>query len=175
MRAWHNHRYTMLRAGEQRGTLVATLDTALGPLTVLVTHLDHRPDDAERLTHVAELDALTRRLPHAVIVVGDFNAEPATAVHAAALRCFTDAWLEAGVGEGATYPADFPRKRIDWLLVRGAAFEVAEVIVVDERLASDHRPLRSVLRSPDAPRFESASRLPGNSERSGPPESSGAR
>ncbi len=139
-----NHRFTMLRPGEQRGALVVTVASALGPRTVVATHLDYRPDDAERLAHVAELDALTTALPHPAMVTGDFNAEPGSAVHGAATRCFVDAW---GAREGgATYPADTPRKRIDWLLLRGDGDAIEAIAVVDERAASDHRPVRAVLR-----------------------------
>lgn len=150
VRSWRNHRYTMLRAGEQRGALVVTLDTTLGPLTVVVTHLDYRPDDAERLAHVDELAAITRDAPGGAIVVGDFNAEPSSSVHAKARHTFTDAWLETGAGDGNTYPADAPRKRIDWLLLRdlvgGSTLDVRDARVIDERAASDHRPVRAVLR-----------------------------
>lgn len=151
VRSWRNHRYTMLRAGEQRGALVVALDTKLGPLTVVVTHLDYRPDDAERLAHVDELATLTRDATGNAIVVGDFNAEPSSRVHARALRAFTDAWLATGVGDGNTYPAAAPRKRIDWLLLAGSVpgsgmIEIHAARVVDEREASDHRPVRAVLR-----------------------------
>ena len=67
-----------------------------------------------------------------------------------ALQTFTDAWPAAGADDGNTYPADAPRKRIDWLLLRDltgdGGFDVRDARVIDERAASDHRPVRAVLR-----------------------------
>ena len=59
------------------------------------------------------------RLP--MVAGGDFNAEPGSEVHkrllAAGLR---DAWMECGGGDGFTYPADKPIKRIDYLFLTGS-------------------------------------------------------
>src|SRR5262249_20207754 len=50
-----------------------------------------------------------------------------------------------------TFPAGRPAKQIDYVLYRpGSAFRVAGVRVVDEPVASDHRPLLAVLEFPEA-------------------------
>jgi endonuclease/exonuclease/phosphatase (EEP) superfamily protein YafD len=71
---------------------------------------------------------------------GDFNAEPDSAVirtvREAGLR---DAWIECGHGDGLTYPADQPRKRIDYLFVAGT-IRCSAAEVIDTKI-SDHRPL----------------------------------
>lgn len=141
---WHNHRFTMLRAGEQRGVLCATLRTAAGPLTVLVTHLDYRRDDRERLAHVRELRRIAASTTGPLVIAGDFNADPGSAVHRAALDWTHDAWRCVGTGAGNTYPADRPRKRIDWVLLPRVTpgVDVSSARVEVDRTASDHRPLR---------------------------------
>jgi endonuclease/exonuclease/phosphatase family metal-dependent hydrolase len=46
-----------------------------------------------------------------------------------------------------TFPADKPEKWIDYVLVRPAEkWEVVEVRVIEESVASDHRPLLAVVR-----------------------------
>ena len=138
---WQNHHYRMLREGEQRGLLSARLTTPQGPLVVMVTHLDFRPDDRERLSNVEEIAALTAEIEAPVVLCGDFNDLPGSPVHAALLADWTDAWVVAGVGDGATYPAAAAIKRIDWLLVRTGS-ELGPVAArVPTTAASDHRAL----------------------------------
>ena len=75
-----------------------------------------------------------------VLVGGDFNAEPGSAPHAAALAAgLRDAWAECGRGDALTYPDDRPVKRIDYLWLAGAA-RCDEGRVIESR-ASDHRPV----------------------------------
>lgn len=76
---------------------------------------------------------------------GDFNSTPESAVQME-LRAngFADAWQRCGAGDGLSYPADVPRKRIDYL------FPLAGVECIDARVvsseASDHRPVLFTLR-----------------------------
>ncbi|MBK8979283.1 MAG: endonuclease/exonuclease/phosphatase family protein [Planctomycetes bacterium] len=138
-----NHHYAMLREGEQRGLLVVRLRSSLGPLVAMVTHVDHRSDDSERLTCVAELCELARResAHAAVLAMGDFNDLPDSRVHARVLEDFADAWLLAGDGGGSTYPAGGPQKRIDWVLVHDDAALTPVRCAVPASAASDHLPV----------------------------------
>jgi endonuclease/exonuclease/phosphatase family metal-dependent hydrolase len=86
-----------------------------------------------------------------MILAGDLNAEPDSRV----MREFAKRWTIAGVTSHMddsapmplTFPSDEPTKWIDYVLFRPAdRWEVAEVHVLDERVASDHRPLLSILR-----------------------------
>ncbi len=76
---------------------------------------------------------------------GDFNAEPGSEVHkkvlAAGLR---DAWMECGAGDGFTYPADKPVKRIDYLFLTGSLRCTSARVI--ETTISDHRPLLVTIR-----------------------------
>jgi endonuclease/exonuclease/phosphatase family metal-dependent hydrolase len=60
---------------------------------------------------------------------------------AAGLR---DAWTECGSGDGFTYPADTPVKRIDYLFLSGS-LHCARAEVIDAQI-SDHRPLLVTLK-----------------------------
>lgn len=106
-------------------------------LRVVNTHLDASRDDGYRLQEVPQVLAAGRD----AIVGGDFNANPDSAVHDAVLRAgLRDAWSECGRrGNGMTYPATPPQKRIDYLFLgRGTRCVEAMVLETD---ASDHRPL----------------------------------
>ena len=110
-----------------------------GGVGVVNTHLDASREETYRLQEIAELLRFdTAREPD--VVGGDFNAEPGSAPHAAALAAgLRDAWAECGRGEALTYPDGTPVKRIDYLFLTGAA-RCDEARVLDSR-ASDHRPV----------------------------------
>lgn len=134
------------RAGgshEPRGALVTIARTPLGRLHAITTHLDASREETYRLQEAAKIidlvdDRVSDRTP--VLVGGDFNSEPDSAVlqrlRAAGLR---DAWLECGHGDGLTYPADSPVKRIDYLFLT-ATLHCRDATVLDSQ-ASDHRAL----------------------------------
>lgn len=134
------------RAGgshEPRVALVTVAHTILGNLQAMTTHIDASTGDEYRLQEVAQLMVpLRARLgpDDPVLVGGDFNAEPNSAViqklREAGLR---DAWTECGQGDGLTYPADIPRKRIDYVFLTGA-LRCTAARVIDTNI-SDHRPL----------------------------------
>ena len=56
-------------------------------------------------------------------------------------------WRDAAADHPApTWPAGNPQMRIDYVLIRpGSAWRVVEATVIDETVASDHRPLLVVL------------------------------
>jgi endonuclease/exonuclease/phosphatase family metal-dependent hydrolase len=138
------------RAGgshEPRVALVTILNVDKRTWRTVNTHLDPA-EDGGRPQEVASLvDAIhsqqTAGTP--LMVGGDFNSTPDNAVlqpiRSAALH---DAWVECGSGDGFTYPADKPAKRIDYLwLSEGMTCESAQVL--DTRI-SDHRPLLVTLK-----------------------------
>lgn len=137
-----NLHYRMLRAGEQRGLLQTQVQVGGHRLWFLATHIDYRPDDAERLANVAEMakcPAVTSGGPF--LIAGDFNDQPGSRTHAGMLAFAQDAWLVAGQGDGFTIPANSPRSRIDYLwLPRGPRLTVKRIWVVPSD-ASDHLPL----------------------------------
>jgi len=60
---------------------------------------------------------------------------------------FVDGWRRSHAGSveahgvGATYPADKPTKRIDYVFHRGLGDAEASDAAVPDTLASDHRPV----------------------------------
>jgi endonuclease/exonuclease/phosphatase family metal-dependent hydrolase len=55
---------------------------------------------------------------------------------------FVDAWIEShATGEGFSYPADKPAKRIDYILTRTSDSIRTKKTWIIETLASDHVPV----------------------------------
>jgi endonuclease/exonuclease/phosphatase family metal-dependent hydrolase len=137
-----NTHYRMVRPGEQRGLLQATVQVAGRPLIFAVTHIDHRADDTERLTNVVEIHGLfpaPNSLP--VLLCGDFNDTPGSRTQIRLKERFMDAWEAVGQGTGFTHPSDQPRKRIDYQWIsRGAPLRPTKAWI-PATTASDHAPL----------------------------------
>ena len=133
---------------EPRGMLVASVATPHGALAVVNTHLDAGRDGQWRRQEVAHLVAVADSLRGSgvhVIVGGDLNARPESAelqpLAGAGLR---DAWSACGAGQGFTFPAAGPDRRIDYLyLTPGSSCRRAQVL---SEQASDHRALLVELR-----------------------------
>lgn len=137
-----NTHYQMLRRNEQRGILQLTLAVRGHDLIFMATHLDYHGDDAERLRNVSEIRALAERHPGTpVILCGDFNTTPESRVHQRLAESFNDAWEQVGSGEGWTFPARQPRKRIDyvWVAKTGNVTPLSAHVPTSD--ASDHLPL----------------------------------
>lgn len=127
---------------EQRGILTTLIDVNGYLLLVMNTHLAHRSqDEPERLTYIvgAENEIIPRYQYDGVIFIGDFNDVPGSATQEAVKEYLTDAWEITGDGDGFTFPADQPNRRIDYIFYDDGLKPLrAEVPVT---LASDHRPL----------------------------------
>jgi endonuclease/exonuclease/phosphatase family metal-dependent hydrolase len=137
-----NSLYQMLRPNEQRGLLQLTLNVHGRKLVFMNTHVDYRGDDSERRLNVREIQALTAGyadLP--VILCGDFNDVPTSRVHQELSATFDDAWRLCEEGDGFTFPARTPSKRIDyvWISRANPLHPVRAEVLVSE--ASDHRPV----------------------------------
>ncbi|KAA3612433.1 MAG: endonuclease [Planctomycetota bacterium] len=120
--------------------LVQLPDT--GPdLWFVATHLDHLPDDTDRLAQAEEIRRwLVRQGPDApMILAGDLNAVPGSAP----MQIFEQDWQMADEAfQRPTFPSDQPKLKIDYVLFRpDTHWRVTEIEVVGESVASDHRPL----------------------------------
>ena len=129
---------------EQRGVQLIVLGSEPDTLVFLCTHLDYRPDDRERFASVATINDLADKFPgRPVILAGDLNAAPDSRVIAE----FDKSWKRAGNNDLLTFPADAPKKLIDYVYLRPVdGWEIVEARVLDEPVASDHRPLLVVAR-----------------------------
>ena len=126
----------------QRGVAMAVLRLAGQQFAVAGTHLDLI--EPARLAHLDELAALRAELPDVPIIVGgDINAVPGSATWQRLLSFGADVFATAGSGDGFSYPATQPVRRIDGLFADPRLRPVrAEVLdSADVRIASDHRPL----------------------------------
>jgi endonuclease/exonuclease/phosphatase (EEP) superfamily protein YafD len=80
-----------------------------------------------------------------IILTGDFNVTPnSKTIQIMKSSGFVDAWEKCnGAGNGFTFPANVPNRRIDFIFIRG--FQPQCKIVVVDTQASDHRPVLAFL------------------------------
>ena len=143
--AWRNDTITRLSTQQSNpiptpmpGLLEATVDIHGTAVRVFNTHLDYRADPAVRFQQVKEILNYVGDSPLPTILLGDLNATPEAAELQPLVQRLPDGWPPSA-GEGLTYPADAPRKRIDYVLTsRHFQVKAAEV---PSTLASDHRPV----------------------------------
>lgn len=138
-----NHSITRLSTQQQNATpakapgfLEASIDVNGTRVRAFSTHLDYRADPSVRRTQVGEMIEIMRQSNTPLILFGDLNAGP-DADELAPLRFLRDA------GEGMTYPAQSPTKRIDYVLV-SSQLSVSDVRA-DSTDASDHRPVTAMV------------------------------
>ena len=141
---------------EQRGVQVLELGDGDGPgLLFLCTHLDYRPPDDERMASATTINELVaNRGDQLAILAGDLNAMPESRVIAEFAKHWAIAGAKPQAANGAklllTYPSEAPTKWLDYVMFHPAnRWKVIEVRVLDEPVASDHRPLLTVLRRVD--------------------------
>lgn len=145
------HRLPAKEGEERRCALVVTVRPwEDGPeVDFVATHLNHR-DEAERVREVEEIHrVLEPGAARLTILAGDLNAMPPSTP----IKRFAGSWKDAAAEASAaspesamTFPAGRPVRRIDYVMLRpAAAWHVIETSVVNEPVASDHRPLLAVV------------------------------
>jgi endonuclease/exonuclease/phosphatase family metal-dependent hydrolase len=136
--------FTKDRRLHQRGAAIAVLELGGHRFAVAGTHLDLVAE--ARLRHVIELhEALDRFVPSGcqVIVAGDMNDDPGSAVWRRLAERGVDVWPEVPEGAGFTSSATNPVRRIDAIFA-DRDIRILKARVLDEPdvlIASDHRPL----------------------------------
>ena len=137
-----NSRYQSSRNREQRGLLHVTVEFQGEPLVFMNTHIDYRSDDTERLASVVEAEEIIRNYAGSpIILCGDFNDVPDSAVHVRLKEHFRDVWEMIGNGSGLTYSSEHPAKRIDYIWISKDQRLRPLRVWVEETPASDHLPL----------------------------------
>lgn len=126
---------------ERRVALFASIpqERPLPDLLVIATHL-HHADEPHRLRQSAEIQRLVdeQKPDGAVLLLGDFNAIPESQV----MRRLAERWVDAGADAGPTFPADMPDRKIDYILLpKGHRWQIRSARVLEEPVASDHRPV----------------------------------
>ncbi len=168
------HHLTPIEGYEQRGLLEARvlLSDNRSALSIYVTHLDHRSEAVrvQQLTAALSWTTRDRARPH--LLLGDFNAlaaadyadDPAAlqavAAHEAYAhmaqdgmqvterllrRGYVDAQAAAGAAPAATFPADGPQVRIDYIWLSAPLAPALRWCrpwtTEDTAVASDHLPV----------------------------------
>lgn len=131
------------REAERRGMLLVEVEMDHKPLTFVTTHLDYQFEDG-RLFETEQLLKFLADVKGPLVVVADLNDVPAGSAYQLIRTKFDDAWLMSRAkGDGFSYPADKPAKRIDHIFFnRGVHAKKAWVV---ETLASDHVPVAAEL------------------------------
>jgi endonuclease/exonuclease/phosphatase family metal-dependent hydrolase len=131
---------------EPRVALLAEVELPGGEAVHVVNvHFDWVGDDGFRFAQASKVAEHLRQLGRPYVLLGDFNDGPASRT----LALFRAAAIEAVKPEGAsfTFPANQPAKEIDYIFFAPAErWAPSGATVVDERLASDHRPVIATLK-----------------------------
>jgi endonuclease/exonuclease/phosphatase family metal-dependent hydrolase len=136
----------LTEGNEPRVALAAEIDQPDGTtLTVVVVHFDWVRADDFRFAQAQEVASYLDALPAPYVVLGDFNDQPGSRT----IDLFRQRALEATKPpeDRFTFPAGAPDREIDFIFAApAAAWTVDSVAVIDEAVASDHRPVFAVLR-----------------------------
>ncbi len=137
-----DHRlFKNLREAERRGFIRAEMKIDGRIVNFLTTHLDYQYEDG-RVFETEQLLTAISDVKGPLIVVGDFNDVPTGGAYKLMQERFVDAWIESHAsGEGLSYPADKPTKRIDYILTRKADSIRSKRAWIPATLASDHVPV----------------------------------
>jgi endonuclease/exonuclease/phosphatase family metal-dependent hydrolase len=139
-----NHALPGPENAEPRGCLEVVVETAIGPVTILNTHLGLNA--AERLDQARALALL---LPEEgpVVLAGDLN-EPLSAPGLKHLaEHLSPAETAPDCDQPHTFPAPKPRHRIDHVFTRGGVATSETCVLVNDqtRVASDHYPVMTTI------------------------------
>jgi endonuclease/exonuclease/phosphatase family metal-dependent hydrolase len=113
------------------------------PVVVWATHFDHRSNDAERVASAEAIRARALAAPQQpALLIGDLNDQPSSRT----LTAVAADWARTNPQVLPTSPAPNPSRQIDYVLFRPAErWEALETRVLDEAVASDHRPIFAIL------------------------------
>lgn len=123
-----------------RGAIAVTVEVDGKPLRFVSTHFQHNVHE-DRVAEAKAINALfaTEDDETPTILAGDMNAKPEEEPIQQLLKRWTNATDDP---PAPTAPSVNPRSRIDYIFFRpAAAFKVLEAKVIDEEMASDHRPV----------------------------------
>ncbi len=124
---------------EPRAALMVKISLSNGEKIAFIgTHLDHTDDPSDRIAQAMQLNTLLREIEVPVILAGDLNAIPGSVP----IELLTDKWtMAAGNNASPTYPSANPSRKIDYVFFHPQnRWKVLETTVLDEKIASDHRP-----------------------------------
>jgi endonuclease/exonuclease/phosphatase family metal-dependent hydrolase len=138
---WTNHR--LPPGAEPRSALTARVRLPDSQRDVVISGIHFYRTEEERLAQARTLMEALQDEDGIVILAGDFNSTLESPV----MELLETEWTVLPKdGSPLTFPADGPEREIDFILVRPRnGFRVLEYRVLDEEVASDHRPIFMVL------------------------------
>jgi len=129
---------------EQRVLLICEFDEYV----VFATHLSLNSDDRQSSIKIINREAIIFSKP--VFLIGDLNAEPASGE----IKTLEKNWKILNNTKNATFPANDPKESIDYIMgytVGSHTYSVLQTRVVNEKVASDHRPIFADVRFKTTP------------------------
>jgi endonuclease/exonuclease/phosphatase family metal-dependent hydrolase len=128
--------------------ILAEAHVKIGDTTIafFATHLDAYKQE-RRMLQVEEITRITANIKDDVsILAGDLNSHP----DSPPMTTLTRTWTDPSAGKGLlTIPAEKPKTQIDYVLYRPKdRLRPVDVKVIDEPVASDHRPVLAVFELP---------------------------
>jgi len=128
---------------EPRCLLAIQSRTKMGtPFIFACTHLCL--DETNRIKSTEIINNWVRRVPYPTILVGDMNCKTDSIPYKKFLKVWDSTW---GAKPLPTFPANKPKTAIDHCLTYPKyKWNVKEIKVIDEKVASDHRPLKITLK-----------------------------
>lgn len=108
-------------------------------------HLDYVKDPAERIEQAKKLHEVFSVINTPSILAGDFNAQPDEATMKDLIFSLYDD--TDPTGQALSFPSGEPGIKIDYVLVsKKHRWKKLQYKVIDEKVASDHRPVLSVVK-----------------------------
>jgi len=129
---------------EPRAALEVHVELSTGERIVFVgTHLDHLRDQKNRMMQTSQIMDLYEDCDLPAILAGDLNAVP----DSDPINLLSQEWACAGqVDPRPTFPSARPNRKIDYVMYKPERrWRVLETRVIDEKVASDHCPVYTVL------------------------------
>lgn len=138
-----NHRLNAQEGKEPRVALEVNVELTSGDtIRFIGTHLDHTKEETDRINQAKQINDIFAKSEIPTILVGDLNAQPESKT----MQIFFEKWERSFSQNVPTYPSDNPIVKIDYILFRPAnRWRVIETKVIDEKIASDHCPVLSVI------------------------------
>lgn len=136
------HKLSETQPRDERIAVEVPVKVGEREISFVSTHLHHLSREF-RKQQAAKLNELFGGEERPVILAGDLNATP----DSPPLKTLSKKWTVAGSGRPLlTFPSAKPVKQIDYILFRPETrFREVSIEVIDEAVASDHRPLLAVL------------------------------
>jgi len=102
------------------------------------THLDHTEDPADRIAQAKDLNHILSELNRPAILAGDLNAIPGSRP----IEILLGKWNMTADSEAKpTFPSEAPERKLDYIMYHPESrWKVIDKEVIEEKVASDHRP-----------------------------------